>query len=231
MKTLTTLSTLALTGMLLTSCTSSDQNAPQPVQETTEATEATTTAPATSGPQEAADAPSTTVDQERLDQIVEEENELFNDAINLPEGTDEQIEAEEKLDALYEELEDMLGEPQGDDVHPVYYELALINFMLDMGFSMEQILTGDLDNGPADDEALTRQFLDCDQDATLEECETDYEEQVNDDFVQWDLEWCYEIINDMGGNQTCNSAVMEDADFYELYEDTYGHPVPDQHRN
>lgn len=228
MKTLTTLSTLALTALLLTSCTSNDQNAPQPVQETTEAT---TTAPVTSGPQEAADAPSTTVDQERLDQIVEEENELFQDMMNHPDGSAEQISAEDQLDALYEELEDMLGEPQGDDVHPVYYELALINFMLNMGFSMEQILTGDLDNGPADDEALTREFLDCDQDATLEECETDYEEQVNEDFAQWDLEECYDIVNGDMGNQTCNSATMEDAEFYELYEETYGHPIPDQHRN
>lgn len=77
---------------------------------------------------------------------------------------------------------------------------------------------------------MIRYMLDCDDDVTIEECESGYEESVNEDMIAYDLEDCYETVQAGPGFMSCYSTVLPDDEFYALYEDTYGEPVPDEFR-
>lgn len=90
------------------------------------------------------------------------------------------------------------------------------------------------DDAPINDmeseEDITRYMLDCDDDVTIEECESGYEDSVNQDMIAYDLEACHETIAEGPGLMSCFSTVLPDDEFWALYEDTYGEPVPEEFR-
>ncbi|GAA3284460.1 hypothetical protein [Nesterenkonia halobia] len=209
--------TLASAGMVallaLAGCGSTDA-APEESEKSTEAVEATEGQEAGVG-----------ISDAEVADLIERENEAFTALFENP-GP----ESQEAYDAIGDEVDGLLGEIEdADDLPEWVFELKTIELAMDMGATPQQILDGDLPEEPSPDSQIAQDMLGCEEGQTMEECEAAYEEGLQEDFLQYDLEECEAMVESGETFVPCTTSGDEE-EFYKAFEEEYGYPVPEEHR-
>ena len=85
-----------------------------------------------------------------------------------------------------------------------------------------------------DEDDLMQHFLECDDGLSAEECQQQHESGVEVESIERDIQACQEYIGEAEGGGwavgSCSNYTMTNTEFYQVFEDRTGEPVPDDLR-
>ncbi|MGQ7788703.1 hypothetical protein [Nesterenkonia sp. K-15-9-6] len=163
---------LAALALLLSSCGANDDAEPEAPETTTEAAEPEPAAddePEDEQPDEA----------DRPDELIERENEAATILFNMDgQATGEETAAAEvDIEEVYTELDDEYGHLPDDEFPEWFEDLVLYSAVAALGGTFRQMMDDELPDEVDNDNPLTREFLGCEDDETITECEDRYERE------------------------------------------------------
>lgn len=109
--------------------------------------------------------------------------------------------------------------------------MALVQYMRDLEDDPWANIPDDAPIHDMDtEEDVFRHMFDCDEDESVDACEQRYGDEIAEDYLKSNIEMCDEYIAEYEETGTvfwnCSGIDMPNSEFYQVFEERTGYPVP-----